>query len=159
MIRSVEVNDAGAIADIYNHYVLHTVVTFEEKKVSEAEMRKRIRAVSDLPWLVFEERAQVQGYAHASRWKSRCAYKYSLETSVYLPPGAQGQGIGHMLYQQLIDQLKDSGYHALIGGIALPNEPSIALHKKLGFRKIGQFEQVGYKFGRWVDVGYWQLIF
>jgi len=100
----------------------------------------------------------VLGYAYASKWKSRCAYRYAVESSIYLAPDATGRGLGTRLYVALIDALRAKSVHTIIGGIALPNPASVALSEKLGFRKIGQFEQVGWKFEKWIDVGYWELI-
>lgn len=151
---------AKDICGIYNHYITQTVITFEEEELSEAEMTQRILAVTQkLPWIVFIENNHVVGYAYASEWKSRCAYKFSAETTIYVHPDYICRGIGHALYQELISRLKQSNLHAAIGGIALPNDASIALHEKFGFEKIGQFREVGFKFGKWIDVGYWELIF
>ncbi|WP_075591402.1 arsinothricin resistance N-acetyltransferase ArsN1 family B [Labilibacter marinus] len=159
MIRDAEVGDGAAIAEIYNHYIQNTIVTFEEDSVEKEEMQKRLMYVSKkLPWLVFEQDKQILGYAYASEWKSRCAYRHSLETTVYLKDGMSGKGIGSKLYAELIRRLKHKDYHTLIGGISLPNEGSVALHQKFGFEKIAQFKEVGFKFGKWIDVGYWQLI-
>ncbi len=159
MIRKINVNDAQQIADIYNYYIENTIVTFEEEIVTIDEMKQRILDVSKaLPWLVYEEGDKVIGYAYASKWKSRCAYKYSLETTVYLKHGESGKGIGTLLYKELTSELKKMNYHVLIGGISLPNDASIALHEKLGFEKIAQFKEVGNKFNKWIDVGYWELI-
>ena len=159
MIRNVSTDDADPICDIYNYYVLNTIITFEETPVSNEEMKSRIeKTAGKLPWIVYEENKQVMGYAYASEWKSRCAYKHSLETTVYLRNGQGGNGIGSLLYKELISRLKAKNYHAAIGGISLPNEASIALHEKFGFEKIGQFREVGFKFDRWIDVGYWELI-
>ena len=123
-------------------------------------MSERIREnlEADLPWVVCEEKGELLGYALTSRWKSRCAYQYSLESTVYLKPGATGRGLGSALYESLIERVRERNYHTLIGGIALPNEPSIRLHEKFGFEKIGHFREVGYKFDRWIDVGYWELV-
>ncbi|HET6588329.1 MAG TPA: GNAT family N-acetyltransferase, partial [Oleiagrimonas sp.] len=93
-----------------------------------------------------------------SRWKSRCAYRHSVETSIYLDPERTGQGIGRHLYVALLDAVRALGMHAVIGGVALPNAASVALHEHLGFHKVAHFEQVGYKQGRWIDVAYWQLV-
>lgn len=160
MLRSATPADAAAIAAIYNHYVLHTVITFEEEVVTDDEMRQRIddTLAAGLPWFVWEEHGGVLGYAYASRWKSRCAYRYAVESSIYLDKDATGRGLGTRLYVALIDALRAKSVHAIIGGIALPNPASVALSEKLGFRKIGQFEQVGWKFEKWIDVGYWELI-
>ena len=159
MIRSVTTADAAAIAAIYNHYVFNTIVTFEEEPVSTAEIARRIGEVLDSSiWLVWVEQDQVLGYAYAGKWKSRCAYRYSVESTVYLDKAATGRGIGTQLYAALIADLKKRGIHGIIGGVALPNAASVALHEKLGFQKIGQFKEVGWKFDEWIDVGYWELV-
>ena len=159
MIRQAKQDDAKSICTIYNHYVSETIITFEEQPVSVAEMQNRIADVTaDFPWLVFEENNQIMGYAHASRWKTRYAYRYSVESTVYLMPEEIGRGIGSQLYQILIDILKKKDIHSIIGGIALPNPASIALHEKLGFKKVAHFQDVGWKFNHWIDVGYWELI-
>jgi L-amino acid N-acyltransferase YncA len=160
MLRTATPADAAAIAAIYNHYVLHTIVTFEEEPVTAAEIAARIREVQDagIPWFVWEENCRVLGYTYASKWKSRCSFRYSLETTVYLDQHATGRGLGRKLYTPLIEALRTQKYHALIGGISIPNPASIALHEKLGFQKIGHFKEVGWKFNQWIDVGYWELV-
>jgi L-amino acid N-acyltransferase YncA len=159
MNRDAHPDDAAAICKIYNHYVLNTTVTFEEEAVSPEAMAVRLEGVSiNLPWLVHERDGRVVGYAHASAWKSRCAYRYSAETSVYLAPNSVGRGLGRSLYLDLIERLSQTDCHSLLAGIALPNDPSIALHEKLGFEKVGQFKEVGRKFDSWVDVGYWEKL-
>lgn len=159
MIRPASVADADAIASIYNHYVRETVVTFEEEPVSAADMAGRIAevAATSLPWLVAEQAGSVVGYARATKWRPRSAYRYSVETTIYLAPAHLGNGIGTQLYRELLEQLKHRGLHLAIGGVALPNAASVALHEKLGFRKVAHFGEVGFKFGRWIDVAYWQL--
>lgn len=160
MIRTATTADAAAIAAIYNHYVLNTIVTFEEEAVSGAEMTQRITEVlaAGRPWFVWEENGRILGYAYASGWKSRCSFRYSLETTVYLDQAVTGRGLGTKLYTALIADLRAKKYHALIGGISIPNPGSIALHEKLGFQKIGHFKEVGWKFNQWIDVGYWELV-
>jgi L-amino acid N-acyltransferase YncA len=160
-IRTAAVEDGAALARIYNHYIANTIVTFEETALSAADMSARVAEVSaaQLPWLVAQSAAGVSGFAYASRWKGRCAYRYSVESTVYLEPAAVGRGLGMALYTRLLARLEELGCHAVIGGIALPNEASIALHEKLGMRKVAHFAEVGFKFGRWVDVGYWQRVF
>jgi phosphinothricin acetyltransferase len=160
MIRPATTADAAALCTIYNHYVLETTITFEEAAVTPAEMGNRVRETVDssLPWLVWEELASIQGFAYASKWKGRCAYRHSAEATVYLEPKSTSRGVGSRLYQALLTDLRQRSFHAVIGGIALPNEASIALHERLGFRKVAHFEQVGWKFGRWIDVAYWQLL-
>jgi L-amino acid N-acyltransferase YncA len=159
MIRSANNTDTQAITDIYNYFVLNTVVTFEEESITNDEMAQRIRDVQNsYVWLVYELNGRVVGYAYAGRWKVRSAYRHTVESSIYLDPSYTGKGIGKQLYEALIEELHTFEIHAVIGGAALPNEASVRLHESMGFKKIGHFEEVGFKFGRWVDVGYWQLI-
>jgi L-amino acid N-acyltransferase YncA len=160
MLRAATIADAAAIADIYNHYVVNTIITFEEEAVPVSEMAARITEIlgAGLPWFVWEESGRVLGYAYAGKWKSRCAYRYSVESSIYLAKEATGRGLGTKLYVALIDALRAKGIHSIIGGIALPNPASVGISEKLGFQKIGQFKEVGWKFEKWIDVGYWELI-
>jgi L-amino acid N-acyltransferase YncA len=161
IIRSAAEPDAAAIASLYNYYVANTVITFEEEPVGAPDMAARILEVQrqGLPWLVAERAGDVVGYAYANRWKARSAYRHSVETTIYLAHGREGGGIGKTLYGALLANLKDLGVHAVIGGAALPNAASAALHEKLGFEHVAHFRQVGFKQGRWVDVDYWQLVF
>jgi L-amino acid N-acyltransferase YncA len=159
MIRSATAEDAVRIAEIYNHYVLHSTITFEEQAVSVDEMRARIREVlASLPWLVWVEGQTLQGFAYASEWKNRSAYRYSVESTIYLADGATRKGVGSKLYEALIADLRQRELHVVMGGVALPNDASVAFHEKLGFEKVAQFQEVGWKFGKWIDVGYWQLL-
>jgi L-amino acid N-acyltransferase YncA len=158
-IRDASVEDAETIASIYNHFVLTTSISFEEAEVPVTEMAGRIADVqaAGLPWLVAEQDGIIAGYAYATKWRVRHAYRFSVESTVYLSPAQAGRGIGTALYQALLERLRAGGYHRAIGGIALPNPASIALHEKLGFEKVAQFREVGFKFDRWTDVGYWEL--
>jgi L-amino acid N-acyltransferase YncA len=159
MIRPVKLSDAPAICDIYNYYVLHTHANFEEEAVDVEEMKQRITTNTlKFPWLVFEQEDKVVAYAYASEWKSRCSYRYSVESTVYLQNGLSGNGIGSRLYETLLSELGKMEVHAVIGGIAQPNEASVALHEKFGFEKVAHFKQVGYKFDRWIDVAYWEKL-
>jgi L-amino acid N-acyltransferase YncA len=158
-IRPCLASDAARICEIYNHYVRETVITFEDEPVSEREMSERIRDVTARwTWLVAEENGVVAGYAYASAWKTRSAYRFSVESTVYVAAEQLGHGIGTQLYRALIAALREQKVHYVTGGIALPNPASVALHERFGFRKNGHFSEVGFKFGRWVDVGYWELI-
>ena len=159
-IRPASAADGEALARIYNPYIRDTVVTFEEEPVSGAAMAARVTEVAalSLPWLVAERGGRVLGYAYATRWKTRASYRYSSETAVYLEPGQSGNGYGYQLYMAMLEALSSTGIHAAIGGIALPNAASVALHEKSGFTKVAQFPEVGFKLGRWVDVGYWQKL-
>ena len=137
MIRLATTEDAAQICDIYNHYVEQTTITFEEQPVAPDEMEQGIaETLKDLPWLVREEGGTVQGFAFASKWKGRCAYRYSVESTVYLRLEAQGRGIGSKLYQEILFQLSNRRMHTVMAGIALPNDASIKLHEKLGFEKL-----------------------
>lgn len=156
MIRTATPQDAAPICAIYNHYVATTTISFEEQPVGVEEMAARIAACR-LPWLVLEEDGALLGYAYASPWRVRPAYRHAVESSVYVAPAATGRALGPALYRQLIAALRAAGLHTVIGGIAQPNEASVRLHERLGFRKVAHFEQVGFKHGRWIDVAYWQL--
>ena len=157
-IRSCQPGDAPALCEIYNHYVLETHVTFESKPVEEAEMRRRIQEVTRrYPWLVYERAGRVLAFTHLSCWNPRSAYLHTAESSIYLDRSETGHGIGTELYGALLKNAEDASLHTLIGVIALPNDASVALHEKLGFEKAGHFVEVGRKFDRWVDVGYWSL--
>jgi len=158
-LRDVRAEDAEAVAAIYSHYALNTLITFEEEAVSAETMKERIGEITrTLPWIVAEDGQGLQGYACAYPWKTRAAYRRTVESGIYLRPDAVGRGLGTRLYAELLRRLREGGLHAVIGGIALPNPASIALHEKLGFRSIGRFRQVGFKFGKWIDVGYWEAI-
>lgn len=159
-IRDATDADAGAIAAIYNPYVLGTCVTFDTDALSVEEMQRRMAdaRAARLPWLVAGEGDRIIGYTHASPWKGRWAYRYSVESTVYLEPSRTRRGLGRVLYAALIERLRERGIHAVIGGIAMPNQASVALHERLGFEKVAHFRQVGFKLDRWVDVGYWQLL-
>lgn len=151
------VADAEAICAIYNHYVTGTIVTFEEQPVAASEMQSRMRAVlGKLPWLVLESDGTVAGYAYASPWKARTGYRFAVESSIYLAPAQVGRGFGSALYGSLLEHLQTRNIHCVIGGAALPNPASAALHEKLGFVKVAHFRENGFKFGRWIDVAYWQ---
>jgi L-amino acid N-acyltransferase YncA len=135
-------------------------VTFEEEPVAESEISRRMEEVrrARLPWLVAERSGAVVGYAYAAPWRPRRGYRFSAEVTVYVAPGEAGRGIGSLLYSDLFDELRKCGVHVALGGIALPNDASVALHEKFGFKKTAHLEEVGFKFDRWIDVGYWQRI-
>jgi len=160
-IRRAVPADAGRVADIYNHYVLNTAISFEELAVSAAEMARRIDKVlvqSRLPWLVAEHDGLLVGYAYAGLWRERHAYRFSVESSVYVADAAAARGVGSALYTSLFELLRAAGCHTVLGVIALPNAASVALHEKFGMRQVAHFKEVGYKFGRWHDVGNWQVL-
>ncbi len=161
VVRDAVPADADSIARIYNHYVLNTIVTFEEDAISAQTIDGRLAdtRAANLPFVVAERGRQVCGYAYASKWKGRCAYRFSAEVTVYVDCEHGAQGIGSTLYAHLLPVLRQQGIHAAIGGIALPNDASVALHEKFGFVQVAQFREVGRKFERWIDVGYWQRVF
>jgi len=157
-VRNIEVGDAPRVAEIYNYYISNTRITFEEQPLSPEEMLARIVEVTkEFPWLVYVKDGVILGYAYGSKWKARCAYRYSSETSVYIEKDHRGLGIGGALYVRLIEELKKKGLKTIIGGVALPNQGSQRLHEKLGFKKVAHFEKVGFKMNQWIDVGYWEL--
>ncbi len=160
-VREAIADDFVAIAEIYNHYISETVVTFEVDPVSADEMRSRYDRVIEhgFPWLVaVVDDEEVAGYAYAAQWHQRAAYRFSAEITVYLSPNHTGRGIGSALYADLIDRLTAKGIHTIIGGVALPNPASVVLHEKFGMQRAAYYRQVGFKFDRWIDVGYWQRI-
>lgn len=159
MIRNATIEDAEAIRRIYNKYVTETCISFEEDPVSVEEMAARISEYSKAyPWLVFEEGGKVLGYCYATKWRVRPAYRHSAETTVYVDAEARSRGIGKMLCEELIRRLGEKGVHAAVAGIALPNEASQGLHERLGFEKVAHFSEIGRKHGKWIDVGYWELV-
>ena len=159
MIRQADLADSGKIADIYNHYIQNTVITFEEKTLTANDLAQRIEKVkhAGFPWLVAEENDDILGYAYASKWNERSAYKHTAEVAIYLSNSHVSKGWGTTLYQSLFGELRNLPIHIVIGGVTLPNAASIALHEKFGMKKVAHFEDVGFKFGRWLDVGYWQV--
>jgi phosphinothricin acetyltransferase len=160
MIRKISTADIPAICKIYNYYINFSIATFEEVEVGVVEMQKRVEQITtNYPWIVYEEEGAVIGYAYATLWKTRTAYRYSAEATIYLDYQHSGKGIGSKLYEHLLSELLNNKVHSLIGGISLPNEASIALHEKYGFRKCAHFAEVGRKFDQWIDVGYWEKIF
>lgn len=157
MIRTATTNDATALVNIYNNYITDTTITFELNPITADEMAGRMEKIIPTGmYIVYEEAGEILGYAYASTWRSRVAYKNSLETTVYLCDKAKGKGIGTKLYEELLIRMKKNNIHVAIGCITVPNPASIALHEKLGFDKVGIFKEVGYKFDQWLDVGFWQ---
>jgi L-amino acid N-acyltransferase YncA len=157
-IRAATTADAAAVAEIYNWYVANTVITFEVDPVSADEMAQRIAGVlAAHEWLVLESEGELLGYAYAGRFRERAAYLLATESTIYLRHGLEGKGLGGPLYAELVRRTFARGYRHLVGAIALPNEPSVRLHERLGFVKAGHLFRIGRKFDRWVDVGNWQL--
>lgn len=159
MIRNVNIQDAKQIVAIYNYYVLNSIVTFDQIPFSEQDFKERIETISSqYPFIVFEEDHHILGYAYANMFRQKPAYKNTVETTIYLKNDVQGRHIGSQLYTELLKILKDQNYHAIIGGLTLPNDASVRLHEKLGFKQVAHFKEVGFKFNKWLDVGFWELI-
>lgn len=155
VIRSAAPRDVPAVTAIYAPVVEDGFASFELVAPDEAEMARRLEAGSGLPWLVAEESGEVVGYAYASRFRQRPAYRWSVETTVYLASSRTGQGIGSSLMRALLERLTDRGYVMAFAAIALPNPASEGLHSSLGYEPVGVFPNVGYKQGAWRDVGWW----
>lgn len=158
MIRLATVHDTEQILEIYSPYVQTTNISFETTTPTKEEMALRIeRVLLNNPWIVLEEGNVVLGYAYASKHRERAAYKWAVDTSIYVRQECRGKGIGKELYTALISILKLQGYCNVYAGICLPNESSVGIHEYFGFRKIAHYNNVGYKFGQWHDVGWWEL--
>lgn len=159
IVRKIKIEDSAQIAEIYNYYIENTHHTFETDPLSVEEMRKRIgEIIEDFPYLVAEENGAILGYAYAAPFKMRRAYAYSAEVSIYVRNEAKQRKIGTQLYEKLFQELAETGIHAIFAAIALPNDASVFFHERLGFEKVAHFREVGYKLGRWIDVGYWELL-
>ncbi|WP_298533241.1 GNAT family N-acetyltransferase [uncultured Algibacter sp.] len=158
MIRLVEVNDAEALLDIYNYYVLYTTATFDIEALSIETFKNKLNRINkDYPFIVFEEDNEILGYAYGSRFRPKPAYNYVAESTVYVKHNAHGKGIGSKLYVELIRLLKKTDLHTVLGVLTIPNDASIRLHEKLGFEQVANLKEVGMKFGKWQNVGIWQL--
>lgn len=160
-IRAARDEDAAAIAAIYAAYVLTGTVSFETEPPSADTMKQRMGSSEDLyPWLVAtngeEADSSVIAYAYAARFRDRPAYRYVVEASIYVAGPVQGQGVGRLLYGALMDTLRAQGFVQAVAVISLPNEYSVQLHEAVGFQRAGILREMGYKQGRWIDIGFWQ---
>ena len=157
-IRTATPDDAEAIAAIYAPIVLDTTISFEWVPPSPADFRARIaKTRAKYPWLVAVDAIdKVAGYVYAGSHRDPPSYQWSVTTSIYIREDSRGQGIGKALYTELFRKLVELGYYRAFAGIALPNDASVALHESVGFRRLGVYESVGFKFGAWRDVGWWQ---
>jgi phosphinothricin acetyltransferase len=156
-VRTADVADAAACAAVYAPYVERSVASFEEVAPDAAVMAGRMLDQPRLPWLVAVRDGVVVGFAYASRHRARPAYRWSVEVSVYLQESEHGRGTGRALYAELLDVVRSLGYVRAYAGITLPNVASVGLHESMGFTSIGVFSTVGFKHGKWHDVGWWQL--
>jgi L-amino acid N-acyltransferase YncA len=157
VVRPARVFDAAAILAIYAPAVIASVISFEEELPSLDELTARMSARPAMPWLVAELDGEVAGYAYASPHRQRAAYRWSADCSVYIAPAYHRQGLGRLLYEHLFATMKELGYITMYAGIALPNDSSVGLHERLGFTRVGVYRNVGFKQGRWLDVGWWTL--
>lgn len=158
IVRLAHEDDAAAVAAIYAPEVLETPISFELVPPTAAEMRQRLAAtLAGHPWLVAVVDGEVRGYAYASTHRERAAYRWSADVSAYLARTARGRGLGRALYTALLELLPLYGFTRAHAGITLPNAASIGLHEAMGFRPVGVYRDVGFKLGRWHDVGWWDL--
>jgi L-amino acid N-acyltransferase YncA len=158
LIRQATIADAPAITEIYNWYVTNTAISFEVAPVSIEEMSARIQEKLDhYDWLVGEIDRQIVGYAYYGVFRPREAYHHTVESTIYVDQKWTGRGYGKALYESLIESAKAHGFREMVGIIALPNQVSVGLHETLGFKVAGVNKGVGYKLGRFIDVGIWQL--
>lgn len=157
IIRPVTVSDASALLDIYGHYILNTTFTTEEVLPAVSEMAQRVERITRrFPWIVFESDGVIMGYSYADIFRLRSAYSRTAEVSIYVHPDHTREKIGARLYTRLFQLLKtDTEIHTMIASITLPNENSVRLHESFGFIKKAHLNEVGYKFGCWMDVGLW----
>lgn len=159
MIRQATPEDAAAILKIYAPYCANTVISFESAAPSEDQMKARIaESNSKHLWLVDDEDDGIYAYAYAGPHRDRDAYRWSVDTSVYVDSSKHRAGVGTRLYTRLVVELRERGYYNAFAGITLPNQASVSLHEKLGFKKVGVYHNVGYKMGKWHDVGWWHLV-
>jgi phosphinothricin acetyltransferase len=158
-VRAATAEDAAAIAASYAPYVTGTVVSFETEAPDAGEVARRMaEATGHYPWLVacYSDTGAVLGYTYACAFRTRPAYRFSVETTVYVADGAQRRGIGTLLYRLMLPVLEAQGYAQAIAAITLPNQASVTLHERLGFHQVGTYEKVGFKFREWRSVGLWQ---
>ena len=170
IIRDIENSDIKSIVNIYNVYIETSVATFEEAKIDEFELGRRIERILKKGgnWLVAVEDGvsvegsmcdgEIMGYAYSSDWHQRSAFRFSTEVTAYLSNDHQSKGVGTALYTELFQRIEQNSKHSIIAAITLPNASSISLHEKFGMQKVGHFKEVGFKFRQWLDVGYWQLV-
>lgn len=157
MIRTAAPQDAEAIAAIYGDYVRGSAISFETEPPSPEEMAGRIETVLKThPWLVAEAEDGIAGYAYASPHRERAAYRWSVDVAVYMRPTIRRRGAGRLLYDALFRILSAQNFHKAFAGIALPNSASVSFHEAMGFTLVGVYPEVGFKFGAWRHVGWWE---
>lgn len=158
MIRFLKPEDTQSLLDIYNYYVLHSVATFDLEALSFEMFKNKIETINaDFPFLVYEEHNNILGFAYGSRFRPKPAYNPVVESTVYVKHDAHGKQIGTKLYAELLKQLRQGNFHTVLGVLTIPNTGSVKLHENFGFKKVAHLSEVGYKFDKWHDVGFWQL--
>jgi len=160
-IRQVTPNDARAICEIYNYYIENTVATFETAPISESDGKERINNAINSGHLFYvgEVDGKIIGFYCTRVWNHRSAYATTAEESIFLHKDETGKSYGTQLFEHLLNEIKKTNIHTLIGSICLLNESSIRLHEKFGFKQVSCMKEVGRKFDQWLDIGHWQLIF
>ena len=150
--------DASACAAIYAPFVRDTPISLEERVPTAQEIAERMETTTQThPWLVAEDETEVIGYAYATRHRERACYRWATDVTVYVSPQSQRRGVGRALYEALFKALAHQGFRMACAGITLPNQASVGLHEALGFKPVGVYRNIGWKFDAWYDVGWWQL--
>lgn len=158
MIRTFRIKDTQALLDIYNYYVLNTTATFDIEPLAFNVFEEKLLYINaEYPVIVYEENEVILGYAYGSRFRPKPAYNFVAESTVYVRHDALGKQIGTKLYTELLKLLKETNLHTVLGVLTVPNESSIKLHERFGFKQVANLKEVGFKFGKWRDVGIWQL--
>jgi phosphinothricin acetyltransferase len=158
-VRAATEDDLVRVRDIVNHYIEHSVFNFRTEPQSIDEVRALwAQRHEQFPWLVAAVDGQVVGVAYAGPWNERAAYQWTVEATIYVDPSTHRRGVGDALYAKLLNRLRAQGFHSAIAVIALPNEPSVRLHERHGFQRVGRLREVGYKHDAWHDVGFWQCL-
>ncbi|MDE6086112.1 MAG: GNAT family N-acetyltransferase [Muribaculaceae bacterium] len=154
MIREVTIADSSRIAEIYNHYIDNSVITFETERITGDDMKSRILSLTEkgFPFLVAEQGGEVAGYCYAHEWKTKAAYSRTWETTIYLSHESCHNGMGKIMMEKLIQISRERGAHVLIACITGDNTSSLHFHSSFGFQDVSHFHNVGYKHGRWLDV-------
>ncbi len=158
LIRDFEARDVPAANALTNHFILHTTVHWGADAVSDPDFLALWQQQTQrYPWLIVEVDGSLAGYCKAGAWRTREGYRHTCESTIYVEPAFQRRGVGQALYRALFDRLRAADFRMVIAGIALPNEASVRLHESLGFKLVGVFHHVGWKFDQWLDAGFWEL--
>jgi phosphinothricin acetyltransferase len=158
-VRSATEEDLVRVREVVNHYIEHSVFNFRTEPQSIEEVRALWgQRHQRFPWLVAVVDDHVVGVAYAGPWNDRAAYQWTVESTVYVEESAHRRGVGDALYTELLDSLRRRGFHSAVAVIALPNDPSVRLHERHGFTRVGELREAGFKHGAWHDVGFWQCL-